>query len=172
VREGWIREERLHTRWSPWPDCNIETTQFFLGDWEIRAHRILASQTFECLESGYAVAQLADARAPLVEGDAAMGADGAESRLVDFHGLRVPGSRAVMPNTSNMFRAAIVPVLGGTIAAGETLLVTAVHLRPPAARPCPALSRPDLSTALADAGLVPAAGGQSTGSDPSLLVNT
>ena len=85
-----------------------------------------------------------------------MGADGAESRLIDYRGLRALGVRAVMPNTNNMSASAAVPVLAGRIEVGETMLVTAIHARPAGAKPCPMLSLPALDAALIDAGFVPA----------------
>jgi hypothetical protein len=171
VREGWIENGRLHTRWSPWPGCEIETAQFFLGDWEIRAHRIEADRAHESLETGHAVAQSTAARAAAWSSGIAVGADGAESRLVDYRGLRALGVRAVMPNTNNLFPSAAVPVLAGRIEAGETLLVTAVHARPAGAKPCPILSLPALDAALIDAGFVPARNHQAStsGTKPQLV---
>lgn len=171
VRNSRISGQALCTSWSPWQGCDIETTQLFLGDWEIRAHRIIADRPFECIETGYAIEGTVEQLPLPVLGDAMIAGAGAESRLRDVHGRRNPGVRPVMPGTSIMFSEAVVPLLSGSIAAGETVLVGAVHARPAHARQVPPPSPAEIAAALADAGFV--SGQQVTtpdgGREPSLV---
>jgi hypothetical protein len=153
VRSGRVTGQRLETLWSSWDGCEVETTQFFLGDWEIRAHTITADRPFECIETGHALdGSIEGLPLPIVD-DPMIVSGGAESRIRDFGGLRRPGARPVMPNTNIMFAQAIVPVLTGSIQAGTTTLITAVHARPAHAAQCAPLSSVAVNAALAEAGI-------------------
>ncbi|MDO8358585.1 MAG: DUF2264 domain-containing protein [Devosia sp.] len=125
VLSGRIEQDRLHTSWAPWDGCEIETVQLVLSDWEIRAHRVQSTRHFECVESGFVVP---GSTVTLTSGIAgpAVESGGAASALLDLSGRREAGVRPVMPNTNIMFPQAVVPVLAGSVAVGETLLVSAV----------------------------------------------
>ena len=139
VLAGRIEAQRLHTTWSPWDGCRIETVQFLLGQWEIRAHQIRSDRAYESVESGFAI--------PAGTGD------GAVSRLLDISGGLQAGVRPVMPNTNIMFPQAVVPILSGPLGVGETLFVAAVaaHRGGSVASPPPASD--DIVKGLAAAGI-------------------
>lgn len=154
VENSSISGQALITSWSPWDGCGIETMQLFLGDWEIRAHRITADRSFDCIETGFAIEGTVEQLPLPILGDAMATGAGSEIRLMDVSETRHPGVRPVMPNTSIMFVEAVVPVLTGSIAAGETTFVTAVHARPAEVKETPPPSAAEIAAALADAGFV------------------
>jgi hypothetical protein len=136
VREGIIDRiiagGGLSTRWSPWEECLIETVQVFLGEWELRAHRIESRRQFEAIESGFALPCFHSLRDQPIDhsGRAIHRTEVAVSALLDQSGGRISGIRQVMPNTNLVSAYSSVPVLKSQVEAGVTVLAALVYAQP------------------------------------------
>ena len=132
VIERKIEPGRLRTRWSAWEGCQVETVQVFIGEWELRAHRLRAQSGFHALESGFAVAGYHPLREEDIDstGLAVKRTADAVTALVDVSGGRLAGIRQVMPNTNLVSAYSSVPVLQSQIVAGDTVLAALVFAQP------------------------------------------
>ncbi len=122
---------RLITMWQPFADVSVTTTQWFEDGREWREHRIESQTAFEFILSGYAV----DAWVKCIGTPAEM-----ETALIHgsqyVSGLKLvsgEGKHSVMPcapNTNLLFAQAAVPVIFGTVPAGNhTLKVEVISER-------------------------------------------
>ena len=169
VRERMLKSEIedgvLKTHWSCWTGVEIETLQFFLGEWEIRVHRISSDRALETVETGFAAPGRAGARrwhdvdlpatdenAPLLS-EARILRDGACSAIVDISGGRVAKQMGVMPNCNILFPHAAVPALSAALPAGQSLLIAAVYADPAGREPSPPPSANQIVERLARLGL-------------------
>ena len=83
-----VGENRVKSRWQPWPDVDIITTLIRLGDWHIRVHRIESGRRLEAVEGGFSVSCLegSEFAKPISsktgENEAAIAFQSAASRIV------------------------------------------------------------------------------------------
>ena len=125
----------LTTHWQPIPEADIHTLQGFTGGWELRIHRITATEKLWALESGHALPTRAGTRramaiafAPATTHGLAMSLDTTHvSALVDLQASRAAVPIDCAPNTNLLSPHAAVPVLGAQLPASETVLITAVR---------------------------------------------
>lgn len=125
----------LTSHWQPIPEAEIHTLQGFAGGWELRLHRITATEKLWVLESGHALPTRAGTRramatafGPATRHGVAMTLDTTHvSALVDLGATRTAVPIDAAPNTNLLSPHAAVPVLGTTLPPGETTLITAVR---------------------------------------------
>lgn len=125
----------LTSHWQAIPEADVHTLQGFSGRWEIRIHRITATEPLHVLESGHAVPTRCGTRRGLsAAADAAtchavaMQLDTTHTTaLADLLSARAAFTLDAAPNTNLISPHAAVPVLGGRIPAGETLLISAIR---------------------------------------------
>jgi hypothetical protein len=126
----------VETQWSPGDGVEVTTLQGFVEGWEVRLHRVATAQPATILESGHAVPTRCGTREKLRDvGGAETGPaglrlvldDGHRTAIVDLFGRRRAAALDAAPNTHLLFPHAAVPVLRGSLAAGEHLLATATR---------------------------------------------
>ncbi len=125
----------LTSHWQPIPEATIHTLQGFAGGWELRVHRISATENLSTLESGHAAparcgtrrGKTAGGPAPTQHGLTLALNSGHVSTVVDLTATRSAIPLDTAPNTNLIAPHAAVGVLAGDIPAGETVLITAVR---------------------------------------------
>jgi hypothetical protein len=136
--EAKIAGDVLYSKWSPFPDVDVETWLIPAAPWHVRVHRINTPRPLQTAEGGFAIARRD------LDADTLSAAAGAAYAIgeADFTGILDLGSSAkrsglaqkALPNTNLIVAKTLVPQLRGEIPAGETILVTAVlALNDPAA---------------------------------------
>jgi len=125
----------LTTHWQPIPEADIRTLQGFAGGWELRVHRITASEPLYTLESGHALPTrcgtrggVAAAFEPAERHGLAMMLDSHHvSAIVDVGAARSALPLDAAPNTNLISPHAAVPVLAARIPQGECVFITSVR---------------------------------------------
>ncbi len=128
--EAKLAGDVLYSRWSPFADVDVETWLVPSAPWHVRVHRINTPRPLQTAEGGFAIARRDFELDRLVADDGSAHVVGE----ADFSGIRDIGSTArrvglaqkAPPNTNMIVAKTLVPQLRGEIAAGETILMTAV----------------------------------------------
>ncbi|MEO9299929.1 DUF2264 domain-containing protein [Devosia alba] len=139
-----IAESTLFSRWKPWADVVVETWLIPANGWHVRAHRIVTPRALHATEGGFAIGR-ADASADSCideSGRAVARSQTDVSAIVDLGGTREGRAHRALPNTNLIVSKTIVPQLRGDIAAGTTVLMTAVMALPAGAEAEALLARP------------------------------
>jgi hypothetical protein len=128
--EAKLAGDVLYSKWSPFAGVSVETWLIPAPPWHIRVHRIHSPRTLLTAEGGFAIAKRD------FDLDTLATADGSAHVIgeVDFSGILDLGSsitrtglaQKALPNTNLIVAKTLVPQLRGEIAAGETILITAV----------------------------------------------
>ncbi len=120
----------LYTRWSPWPDVEVETWLTPVPPGHLRVHRVVTGRPLQSVEGGFAVSRL---RETPTDGDGARAHTGffldhaqGFSGVRDLAGERRGRAVETEPNTNVLHPLVSVPVLEGAHPAGECRLFTAV----------------------------------------------
>lgn len=128
-----IAGDKLYAKWKPWSDVTVETWLVPAAPWHIRVHRIRTPRALHATEGGFAVAR-ADLNADTIEegGGRALARSRCDvSVIVDLsQGGREARVQEALPNTNLISGRTLVPQLTGGIAAGTTVLVSAVMALP------------------------------------------
>ncbi len=118
--------------WRPWADVSVESYVMPMGDWHLKAHRIVTPRALVAAEGGFALkiddadglidhwAQRTLARPAFWQNR--YGAVG----LADLSGGRTGTLVMALPNTNLIHKKTVVPRLTAKLATGTNLLVTAV----------------------------------------------
>ena len=131
-----IGEGFVETEWSPLDGVAVTTLQGFLEGWEVRLHRVATERPATIFESGHAVPTRCGTRERLRDLSGAEAGpaglvlildDGHRTAIADLLGTRRAAAIDVAPNTHLLFPHAAVPMLRGSLGAGEHLLATAVR---------------------------------------------
>ncbi|WP_454853057.1 DUF2264 domain-containing protein [Rhizobium binxianense] len=136
--EAKLAGDVLYSKWSPFPDVDVETWLIPAVPWHIRVHRINTPRPLQTAEGGFAIARRD------LDADTLSATAGAAYAIgeTDFTGILELGTSAkrnglvqkALPNTNLIVAKTLVPQLRGEIPAGETVLATAVlALNDPAA---------------------------------------
>lgn len=131
AREEFAAQPRagrvLHSRWSPFDGVQIDTWLAPALPGHVRVHRIATTRALRVCEGGFPLAKTPGARAASA-GEGGVAAENAEaySGIWDMAGGRKGELILPEPNTNLLFPLAWLPVLTGTVPAGETWLFTAV----------------------------------------------
>jgi hypothetical protein len=128
-------DDLLITTWQSIPEALVQTLQGFAGGWELRVHRILATETLHTIESGHAVPARCGTRrgslvshgAPARHGMALHVSSSHVSALLDLTATRTALAVDTAPNTNLIAPYACVPALVGDVAVGESALISAVR---------------------------------------------
>lgn len=127
-----IAEQTLFARWKPWSDVTVETWLIPANLWHVRVHRITTARVLHATEGGFAIGR-ADGNADTCIDEAGRAAAKSAtdvSAIVDLNGKREGRAHRAYPNTNLIVAKTIVPQLRGEIAAGTTVLMTAVMALP------------------------------------------
>jgi hypothetical protein len=134
MEEALIAKDCLYSRWRPWADVEIETWLVPQNPWHIRLHRIRTPRPLQTSEGGFAIerANFNSDRTEAGEGRAVCYGQTDTSIIADLSaGIRREGlCHQAIANTNLIHARTLVPQLRGTIASGETLLVTAAMALP------------------------------------------
>lgn len=134
MEEALIAKDCLYSRWRPWADVEIETWLVPQNPWHIRLHRIRTPRPLQTSEGGFAIerADFNSDRTEAGEGRAVCYGQTDTSIIADLSaGIRREGlCHQAIANTNLIHARTLVPQLRGTIASGETLLVTAAMALP------------------------------------------
>lgn len=138
----------LHSRWRPFADVEVETWLIPAPPWHIRVHRIRSPRALTIREGGFSIARPEGAipARPIPGGVAVETAtDVAAILALEPGGGREAVAHPAQPNINLVSARTLVPQLRGTLAAGETVLVTAVLAVGDAETGRAALARPPAS---------------------------
>jgi len=145
-----IAGDILHAVWKPWPDVIVQTWLLPANPWHIRVHRITTPRPLHATEGGFAIGR-ADLNADGYSDEKGRGIARSRtdlSAIIDLAGTREGRAFRALPNTNLIVSKTIVPQLRGDIAAGTSILMTAVLALPAGADAEAALARvpaaPDL----------------------------
>ncbi|UHS63013.1 DUF2264 domain-containing protein [Agrobacterium vaccinii] len=134
MEEALIAGECLYSRWRPWADVDIETWLVPRNPWHIRLHRIRTPRPLQISEGGFAIerADFNRDRTEEGEGGAVCYGQADTSAIFDLStGTRRVGlCHQAIANTNLIHARTLVPQLRGTIATGETHLITACMALP------------------------------------------
>ncbi|WP_053207752.1 DUF2264 domain-containing protein [Jiangella muralis] len=116
------------SRWTPWPDVEVDTWLLPWPPWHVRVHRLSTSRPLFSAEGGWAVGRDDDApqAVPDGPGTAAASGPGGASGLRDLLGGRAGVTVLTGPNTNLLEPRAALPTLRGRHEPGEHWLVCAV----------------------------------------------
>lgn len=125
-----IGEGFLYSRWSPMPGAEVETWLLAHAPWHLRVHRIRSDRPLKTVEGGFA-ARRDDTQPLSIEPGMGRALIETVEDLSLIQAMENPSSRQgriqqADPNTSLLYPRTWVPQLRGEIAAGSTLLVSAV----------------------------------------------
>ena len=129
MEEALIAKDCLYSRWRPWADVEIETWLVPQNPWHIRLHRIRTARPLQTSEGGFAIERADFNRDRTDEGEGRAVCKG-QTDISVIHDLSAGIQRdglchPAIANTNLIHARTLVPQLRGTIASGETLLVTA-----------------------------------------------
>jgi len=113
--------------WSPWPDVEVETMLWFVGDWQIREHRITTARRLRTAEGAFCVPLDEDADTRRTDTAALAVAKDRASGIRDLTGGRHPAVLRPDPNSHLLWPRTLLPALQGELAPGEHQLITAVY---------------------------------------------
>lgn len=119
----------LYARWRPFEDVEVETWLIPAPPWHVRVHRIRAGRPYRICEGGFAVPRPEGTiPARSVPGGVVVetATDLAAILALEPSGGRAAVAHPTQPNTNLVSARTLVPQLHGSIAAGETVLATAV----------------------------------------------
>ena len=141
-----IGDGLLYSRWTPWPDVDIETWLIAAPPWHFRVHRVRTGRTLSTAEGGFAIdrnrieSQSEEARAARVVTSDDITTIVDLSPTARRHGAVV----RAMPNTNLLFPRSAVPQLHGGLSPGDHVLACAVVAarRDVTSGPPPALPTP------------------------------
>lgn len=132
--EALIAEDCLYSRWRPWRDVTVETWLIPKAPWHIRLHRITTPHRLDTSEGGFAIKRADFNRDTSDVDDARAICYGRSdiSAIMDLssHAPRTGGAHQAIANTNLIHPRTLVPQLRGSIAAGQTVLVTAAIALP------------------------------------------
>lgn len=123
-----IRENYIYSRWLPWSNVTVDTWLVALGDWQVRIHHIVTARDLACVEGGFSLpARLLPERQ--TDSGICRVENGLDvSTIYCLSTQQRHGEVVMTPPNSNLLFAdrAAVPVLRGTLAIGEHLLISAI----------------------------------------------
>jgi hypothetical protein len=130
-----VGEDRVSSRWQPWPDVDIVTTLIRKGNWHIRIHRINSGRPLQAVEGGFPVPRITglNAAEPLRritgEGEALIAFPDHASRIValEKNNPRKGALIVTAPNLNIVHPSVMIPALEGNLAAGLTVWACAVR---------------------------------------------
>ncbi|GAK72500.1 hypothetical protein RRU01S_26_00270 [Agrobacterium rubi TR3 = NBRC 13261] len=129
MEEALIAGDYLYSRWRPWRDVVVETWLVPHNPWYIRVHRIITPHALDTSEGGFAIERADFNRDTSETGNGRGVCFGQQdiSAIVDLSPGKVRDGIAhqAIANTNLIHARTLVPQLRGTIAAGETILMTA-----------------------------------------------
>lgn len=153
LEEAMIAEDRLYSRWKPWPNVTVETWLIPANPWHIRVHRLVTPRSLMTTEGGFAIsrADFGRDRQEEAPGRATWFGQTDVSTILDLSETpRDSRAHAAIANTNLLHARTILPQLRATLPAGETVLATAVLALPLGDDAVKALatppSRPDLAS--------------------------
>ncbi|WEJ12895.1 DUF2264 domain-containing protein [Sinorhizobium prairiense] len=125
-----LADDVLFSKWSPWPDVDVETWLVPASPWHVRVHRITTPRPLQTAEGGFAIPRRDFEADTLAAAEGTAHAIGAE----DFSGIRDLGStvpreglvQKAPPNTNLIAAKTLVPQLRAKILSGETIFACAV----------------------------------------------
>lgn len=134
LEEALIAEDRLYSRWRPWPDVTVETWLLPASPWHIRVHRVVTPRPLRTIEGGFAIerADFNRDRPEQSDGRAVWNGQSDISAIIDLSpGPKRAGS-AMTPiaNTNLIHAKTLLPQLQGEVTAGTTVLAAAVMALP------------------------------------------
>lgn len=119
--------DTLHSRWSPWPDVEIDTWLAPALPGHVRVHRIKSARRLQVCEGGFPIERTRTVKGFFgIAGEAAAENGEAFSAVWDLAGKRKPVVFSPEPNTNLLHPLTLLPTLESTIEPGETWLFTAV----------------------------------------------
>ena len=124
-----INESYMLSTWNPYPDVEIETYLIPCSEFHIRVHKICSKRKLYVAEGGFAIRNWEDAKDALVECDlekAFVQTKEDTSAVVNLQGY-LKGKTVASVNTNLHFSRAVLPMLEGEVAEGETILACAVY---------------------------------------------
>lgn len=126
VRTAVENQTDLAAVWQPWPDVEVITRLRFVGDWQLREHRITTARPLHTAEGAYCVPNTETATTHGTDSAALAVADDRASGIRDLTGGRRPTVLRPDPNSHLLWPRTLLPALRGELAPGEHRLVTAV----------------------------------------------
>nr|WP_178126800.1 DUF2264 domain-containing protein [Agrobacterium rubi] len=134
MEEALIAGDCLYSRWRPWRGVVVETWLVPHNPWHIRVHRITTPHALDTSEGGFAIERADFNRDTSETGNGRGVCFGQQdiSAIVDLSHSTVRDGIAhqAIANTNLIHARTLVPQLRGTIAAGETILMTAAMAWP------------------------------------------
>lgn len=121
-------ENHIYSRWLPWENVTIDSWLVACGDWQIRIHHIDSARELDTAEGGFSI----PARPmPERQGSASASCLQSETDISAIFCLSSAprnGDQVLTPPNSNLYFAerAAVPLLRGTLSAGQHLLISAI----------------------------------------------
>jgi hypothetical protein len=117
----------LRSRWTPWPDVEIETWLVPLAPWHVRVHRLRTGRALRTAEGAFAVDRDPaphDAKTGL--GLALFDSPAGLCVIEDLLGEREGTLVRALPGTNVLAPRTVIPTLTGELAPGEHVLACAV----------------------------------------------
>lgn len=135
-------DDRLVSRWRPWPDVAVTTWLVPHARWHVRVHRIVTARHLHSVEGGFAISRDEpglsedDLRREAAPGHALAASPAATTLIRDTPARRRDGIvLRTAPNTNVLFPRAVVPTLIDTHPPGTHWLACAVAGWPASADP-------------------------------------
>ncbi|GII59857.1 hypothetical protein Pth03_82460 [Planotetraspora thailandica] len=117
----------LRSRWTPWPDVEVETWLVPLAPWHVRVHRVRTGRALSAAEGGFAVDRdPAPYAARTGPGFAVFDSPAGLCAVEDLIGEREGTLVRALPGTNVLAARTVIPTLAGALAPGEHLLACAV----------------------------------------------
>lgn len=123
-----VGDNHIYSRWLPWGDVAVDTWLVALGDWQVRIHRVETARSLACAEGGFSMTARPQPTQQTDAGLCHVQNDVDASAIYCLSAQPRHGEVVLTPPNSNLLFAerAAVPVLRGSLAAGEHLLISAV----------------------------------------------
>ncbi|WP_406316458.1 DUF2264 domain-containing protein [Streptosporangium sp. NBC_01639] len=126
-RDSTAHDGLLHSRWTPWPDVEIETWLIARPPWHVRVHRIRSERGLHSAEGAFAVNRDAPAhRSAEGPGHARFDSPSGLCVIEDLRGTRAGRLVQALPGTNVLAPRTVIPTLAGEHGPGEHWLVCAV----------------------------------------------
>ncbi|MCW2880546.1 MAG: hypothetical protein JWQ95_4646 [Sphaerisporangium sp.] len=113
-RDSTVHDGLLHSRWTPWPDVEVETWLIAYPPWHVRVHHLTTGRRLSSAEGGFAVDRdIPFRRSGAGEGHARVDSPAGACLIEDLAGARAGRLVQALPGTNVMAPRTVIPTLVG-----------------------------------------------------------